>query len=215
MSFLRRQATRASQASTQETKTEALPSRLLEHILTPLLEREDPLTVLDLGDGAAGTVDFFSSLICPTRLIFADSPSLAASLKPTDPEDPPDFLDLVASWRSHLQMPDDTQLDLILLWDCLHLFEATAIEALSSALQPHITSATQGYGFGSLYSDQGLAASRYAIDSADSLAVRNPKEAAKLPFAHSQQTLTENFICLRIARGTLLREGHLELLLEA
>lgn len=215
MSFLRRTSDKVE--TTQKSSESQVASRLLAQALEATTERTECINVLDLSGGSSGTVSFFSNLECPTHLIFADCQDLVKAINEADAnkDGPLPFTQRVALCRAHLALPKGSQLDLILIWDFLHYFNKTTLEALSNALQPHIHHATRGYGFGSLHSDRGIKAYNYAIASENSIFMHSKGGAAStLPYAHSQQQLTENFVCLRIGRGTLLQEGHLELLLE-
>lgn len=212
MAFLRRPGRPAQ--TTQDATPARVTSRLLASALEDLSDRTERITVLDLGSGAAGTVEYFASLDCPTRLIFGDSQALLDVLPQAASEDEPyPFAKVVRAFTQHLGLEEQMPIDLILLWDYLHYFDLQTIEALSSALQPHIYSGTRGYGFGTLYNDRGINPYNYAIAN-ESEVFMQPAAQASLPYGHSQQALGENFICLRISRGTLLQEGHLELLLE-
>lgn len=211
MAFLRRTATAAE--TTQEASQTRVASRLLAAALEGVADRQQRLNVLDLGSGTKGTVDFFAELECPTHLVFADCATFISSQPDPDPENPPSFAQQVSELTRYLNIEPGLELDLILLWDYLHYMNLEQVEMLSCALQPHIHTNTRGYGFGTLHNDQGIKAFHYAIASEAEVFMR-PAAAARLPYGHSQQALSENFICLRISRGTLLQEGHLELLLE-
>ena len=215
MSFLRRNSDKVE--STQESSESQVASRLLAQALEATVERTERIHVLDLSGGSSGTVAFFSNLACPTHLTFADCHDLVKAINEADADkdEPLSFTQRVALCRTHLALPTDLQLDLILIWDFLHYFDTTTLEALSNALQPHIHHKTRAYGFGSLHSDRGIKAYNYAIASEKSIFMRSRDgSVSTLPHAHSQQQLSENFVCLRIGHGTLLQEGYLELLLE-
>ncbi len=215
MVFRRRPKTSAAPANPTSSPDlrVRVSSRLLANALAGVLERHEQLTILDLGPGSAGTVDFFAELDCPTRITFADCHSLATDLAhAANAESPPSFASKVLLAAQHMGL--DEPIDLVLLWDYLHYFDLESIEVLSSALQPYIHNKTRGYGFGTLHSDQGIKPYNYSIAS-DTEVFLQPRAEQALPFSPSQQALTDNFICLRISRGTLLQEGHLELLLEA
>ena len=214
MAFRRR--TSAPVASVA-TPLAPVPSRLLTQLLEHLEDRDEDLCVLDLGPGTPGSVDFFASLPCRTKLTFVDADAVLEDMQSREAAleegESLDFTTLLDVWAKALELPLKQDIDLLLLWDHPHKFPLLAIEALSSALQPHIHKGTAGYAFGTLHSDQPMQPYRYSIHDATSVAMR-PLENDALPYSHSQQALAENFVCMRIARGTLLREGHLELLLE-
>ena len=193
-------------------------SRLLPELLRGLEERGDELCVLDLSAGSAGTVDFFANLQIHTRLIFLDVleiVQLVGELRQTSDEDGgPARGELVKVWRNAIGLEASHRIDLVLLWDHLHRFDLAAVDALADALEPFVHEGSKGYGFGTLHSDTPIASYDYAIGGVDSVLLK-PKPAETLEFAHSQQAIATHFDCMRIVRGTLLQEGHLELLLEA
>lgn len=206
----RRNASDDEFKATEDSQT--VISRLLPELFTDL-EAFARITVLDLGSGSAATLKFFSELSIPAQVTFVD----ALELKPhfdalAESDEPFDLVEAMDAWRVQLGIAPTAQVDFILLWDYLHYFRPEAIEALASALQPHIHRRTRGYGFGSLHSDKPIRRGSYAIGGLDQVVISPESDA--LPFSHSQQVIADNFVCLQIARGTLLQEGHLELLLE-
>lgn len=207
---------RRNQTSEDGTETVGSTSHVDSRLLPQLfagIETRDHITVLDLGSGSSATLNYFSQLDAPARVTFADvleaRPQLDALADSEELFDPIEAMDI---WRVQLDLAPATQIDYILFWDYLHYFQKEAIEALSNAIQPHIHKETRGYGFGSLHSDKPIRRGKYAVGN-DAQVIITP-EADRLPFSHSQQVIADNFICLQISRGTLLQEGHLELLLE-
>lgn len=185
-----------------------LTSRLLPELFSGW-DVGDRLTVLDLGAGAASTVEFLSRF--KAKIYFADlleHPHLLASSEDRDPAA------IRATIQRQLDLPADTRVDICLLWDYLHYIDIPTIAALSAVLQPVFHSRTRGYGFGALHGDKPSDANKYGIAGFDRLLAR-PIRSEPEYFAHSQQRIGEHFPALRIARGTLLREGRLELLFES
>ena len=189
-----------------------LTSRLLPKVFADIDQRKS-IQVLDLGGGSGQTVAFFSSLPTKSRIVFADALALNDVWLNTIEDEEVDFSQAVEAWRLHLGLNPADKIDYLLLWDYLHYFKPAAVEALSSALLPHIHQKTKGYGFGSLHSDMPMPGGTYALDTAERLLIKPYPEP--LPYGHSQQIIADHFMCMRISRGTLLREGHLELLFEA
>ena len=187
-------------------------SRLLPQVFANIDQRKS-IQVLDLGGGSAQTVAFFSSLPAKSRIIFADTLELVDVRLNTLEDEEVDFSQAVEAWRQHLGLSPADKIDYLLLWDYLHYFKPAAVEALSSALLPHIHQETKGYGFGSLHSDMPMPGGTYALDTEETLLIKQSPEP--LLYSHSQQVIADHFMCMRISRGTLLREGHLELLFEA
>ncbi len=211
MAFRRRQSTPEKQASTTITQ-QRIKSRLLPKLFADIDERQH-IQVLDLGAGSNATLSFFGQLGTATKITFADTLDLCDELAPLTDQAPFDFIHAVQTWQRHLGLQPQDQIDYLLMWDYLHYFEPGIIEALSTALQPHVHRESRGYGFGSLHSGKPIRGGVYAIRDENSVAVT--PEPMTLPHAHSQQVIADNFICMHITSGTLLREGHLELLFEA
>ena len=114
---------------------------------------------------------------------------------------------------AQLAIPAGTKIDICLLWDYLHYFDTAALEVLSSVLQPLLAKGARGYGFGTLQGKSPQDSNEYGIADLSTLSI-HPCSAPHRYSAHSQQRLSEHFPALQIVRGTLLREGRLELLFE-
>lgn len=211
MAFGLRQAIR-HKPEVEDLGPKRLTSRLLPQLFEGIEDKES-VSVLDLGGGTPATLAFFSNLEVPARVIFGDVITQSQNFKPEGGEAAVNFDSVVQRWRDYLDLDAADQVDYLLIWDFLHYFEPPVIEALSYALQPHLHRSTKAYGFGTLRSDRPLNGSRCAVSDATSLNMTPSKEP--LPFSHSQQVISENFVCLQITRATLLQEGHLELLFEA
>lgn len=183
-------------------------SRLLRELFAGF-EPDDHITVLDLGPGNASTVAFLSQY--RAKVYFAD---LLAHAPPVDSSDEVDTAEFSVWLQQQLALPANVQFDVCLMWDYLHYLDLPTLAALSSVLQPYLHRDTRGYAFGALHGKKPTDSNSYGIADLDNLAaVPMQNEPVYLP--HSQQRLSEHFAALRIARGTLLREGRLELLLES
>ena len=183
-------------------------SRLLPELLRGF-EPGDRITVLDLGPGNASTVEFLTRF--KSKVYFADlidNPAIAASDMDTSHET------LVGYIHRQLSVPADVQIDICLFWDYLHFIDMKAIDALSQVLQPLLHSNTRGYGFGALHGGRPEDVSLYGIADVDTL-VSTTVPSQPQYIAHSQQKLSEHLLSFKITRGTLLREGRLELLFES
>ena len=200
---------------TKESHAAPTQAEVASRLLSEILERKDqasPLNILDLGTGQAATVNFFAQCPYPTKLIFGDISDAQPLFTPhRESDEPANFLEIVDLWRKYLSLPTDFSIDILLSWDLLHYFNLLEVEALSSVLQPHLIRGAQGYGFGAMRNAQKLPNFRYAVKDAGHIRMA-PNPGPPPQFAHSQQSLTENFVCMQISRGTLLQEGHLELL---
>jgi SAM-dependent methyltransferase len=196
---------------------------LLLPLLFETLDDEQPLTVLDVGSGTAETVAFFSGYRC--RLYFAalfDAPELrpeqlAAAEPDDDPQAPFD-----RAFAALLDFPEGTRFDIVLLWDFLNYLPVPALRAFSQALRPYLHRGTRAHGFGAFKANApGMTrtapelALRYGVLDARNLAVRPRSDGVLTGYPHSRTVLADSLGCFEIERGTLLREGGMELLLQA
>lgn len=172
------------------------------------VEDREHLVVMDVGAGTGSTVEFFAQY--NTCIHFLDLFSCPLLVDP--PEEVDDELAFTA-FSEYLDLPTDLKFDICLFWDALHRVDLPVLRGLSRALRPHLGRGTQGYAFGTLHA-KAFDQSRYGIFDLEHLDVR-PTVADGRFFAHTQQQLAEQFASFSIQRGTLLREGRLELLLEA
>ena len=112
-----------------------------------------------------------------------------------------------------LQLRADTVIDICLFWDYLHYLDIHALRAFSSALRPHLHRDSRGYAFGALHAHAALDHNDYSIHDIGHLR-RAPAVSPLVEHPHTQKTLTDSFSVFDIAKGTLLREGRLELYME-
>lgn len=191
------------------------PTQLLP-VLLDRFEAEQPLTVLDVGQGVGDTVRFFSRFRC--RLHFAGLYDLVEQSDP--PEDQADayFDDL---FIRGFRFPADTRFDVCLLWDFLNYLPVPAVGAFSAALRPYLHRGTLAHGFGSFKANApalSVTTSEphlYGVGDVDRLTVR-PRPGGRAPaYPHSRRVLADSLTCFEIGRGTLLKDGTMELLLEA
>lgn len=184
-----------------------MASRLLPEVFAGF-EAGDPITVLDLGPGNADTLGFLSRY--RARVFFADLLENPILRSPPEDIEAAELTDILAQ---QLAVPVGTRLNVCLLWDYLHYLDLQQIELLSSIIRPLLAKGARGYGFGTLHGKPPNDANQYGIADIETLAA-HPAASDYRYLAHSQQRLSEHFSALQIARGTLLREGRLELLLE-
>lgn len=199
----------------------ARAAELRQTLLMPLVfERIDgsqPVSVLDVGGGAAETVAFFSEYPC--RLHFADLFDVPG-LNLLPDEDPEGYFDAV--FAAHCTFPEGTLFDVCLLWDFLNYLPVPALRAFSRALRPYLHRDTVGHGFGAFKAAAAAASwatptlgMTYAIHDRNSLLVRPRPGGSVGAHPHARTVLAEAFDCFEIVRGTLLKEGAMELLLQA
>lgn len=196
--------------------TEERPTQLLPLLLERLQEGR-PLTVLDVGQGVGETVSFFSQYRC--RLHFAGLFEVMEQAGP--PEEGADryYDDLLVR---ALRFPPDTRFDICLLWDFLNYLPAPALRAFSAALRPYLHRDTVGHGFGSFQTSTQYVpgtgkggAVAYGVAAPDRLTAR-PRAGGQGPgHPHSRRVLADSLTCFEIVRGTLLKQGTMELLLES
>jgi hypothetical protein len=227
MKSLRDGAAKAPPDVVSAGNAEVRQTLLLPLLVERLLERvdnEQTVTVLDVGYGVPETVTFFSRFSC--RLYFAglfDSDELTAlpAVLETLSEDETDtYLETVLSQM--FDVDPGVRFDICLFWDFLNCLPPTALRAFSAVLRPHLHRDTMGHGFGSFKAtapamsrDAPERALQYGVVDEQRLVVRPRRDGLPPPYAHSRATLAEAFDCFEVARGTLLREGTMELLLKA
>jgi hypothetical protein len=189
-----------------------LLATLLEHF-----EEDQPIAVLDVGAGVAETVAFFSRFPCHLR--FADLFDAPRLLEPV--EDDPDG-HYAGVFAELCDFAPGTHFDVCLLWDFLDYLPLPALRAFSAALSPFISRNTRGHGFGAFKANAPAIARiapemplRFGIQAPDRLAVKPRGGGLTVSYAHSRAVLAEAFPCFEIVRGTLLRDGAMELLLHA
>ena len=193
-------------------RSDHIATRLLPEVFAGI-EADSPLTVVDLGPGCAATLNFLGRY--RAKVFFADLPSclpLAAGAYQEDDRD-----NLIRIAREHIGLAEDTRVDICLLWDYLHLLDTPRLEVLSAALAPHVHRGSRAHGFGALHSNRPPDIGHFGIADLHHLTPLT----SDAPFApqsyhtHTQMHIAEHFTCFRIARGTLLQEGRLEILFEA
>jgi hypothetical protein len=189
-----------------------LLATLLEHF-----EEDQAITVLDVGAGVAETVAFFSRFPC--RLRFADLYDASALREPVE-DDPEAHYEAI--FAELCDFPPGTRFDVCLLWDFLNYLPLPALRAFSAALRPFVSRDTRGHGFGAFKANAPAVARaapeaplQFGIQAPDRLAVKPRSGGLTFTYAHSRAVLAEAFPCFEIVRGTLLRDGAMELLLHA
>ena len=206
---LRLSRKRASPSQTQAPTTpqvEQLNSRLLPEVFANF-EPNDPIRVLDLGPGQADTLSFltqFSAKVTFLDLSDLDWPDSTEEITPAQ---------AITVCQQTISLPDQSKFDVVLFWDALHHLSAPLLEGLSARLFDHTHKGTLGFGFGSLQSDRLHKPANYSLIDQQHIKVRHNNDGQSFS-AHSQQQLTEHFVCMHIAKATLLQEGKLELLFE-
>ena len=182
-----------------------LASRLMPEVFEGY-EPGDRLTVLDLGSGSAGTVNYLSQF--QAKISFVDLLEHLDELQ--NPELSP--AQALSTCSRLMGLKPNTKYDIILLWDVVHYLPVSMLEALSSILELHTHKHSRGYGFGSLQGDRIHEPYHYGIQSLDKIQVKPSTRTVYT--AHSQQQMNQKFLCMHIAKATLLQEGKLELLFE-
>ena len=164
------------------------------------LRDDERLTILDLGPAAPETVDFFGQFRC--RLFFADLFS-----EPTDG-------DAATSFQTLRDYPVQVQFDLCLFWDVLNLLEVDELRAFNAALRPYVHAGTRAHGVAAMNATHALSIHHYGVRSTQELVVRPDPLARRATRPHPQALLKRYLTCLEIKRGTLLREGRLEVVFQ-
>ena len=189
-----------------------IASRLLGEVFTGVAPG-DAITVLDLGPGCAPTLNFLGQY--RAKVFFADLASCLPLITTASEDYDSDFL--VQTTREHIGLSHDTQIDICLFWDFLHLLDTDRLEVLAQALAPHLHRGSRGHGFGALHSNRPADIGHFGIADVGHLIPLDAEHATSgaAYHTHTQVHIAEHFGCFRIARGTLLQEGRLEILFEA
>ncbi len=187
--------------------SEKQPSKLLPFLFENV-EEDQRLVVLNIGSALPETVTFFSRYRC--RLHFAD---LFAEL-PIDPDDDPDT-PLAEQFVRMLAIPDGTRFDICLFWDLFNFLDAGAIQALMTALAPHIHPGTRAHGFALHNVRTPQSKQLFAISGEEELAVRARPAALPGYAPHPQNRLKELLDRFNIVRSVLLADSRLEMAMSA
>lgn len=169
----------------------------------PRPARETTLTVLDVGPAVPETVAFFSRYRC--RLYVAD-------LFPEQPERQGEGETEDEPFQTLLDYPVQVQFDLCLFWDFLNLLDMDQLKAFNVALRPFVHRGTRAHGFAAMNAAHALSINTYGVRSTDELIVRPDPGGRRATRPHPQAMLNQALTCLEVKRGTLLREGRLEVL---
>ena len=187
-------------------QVEQLNSRLLPEVFANF-EPDDPIRVLDLGPGQADTLNFLSQFSAKVTFLDVrdlDWPEADEELTPAQG---------ISICQQTINLPAHSRFDVVLFWDALHQLNTPLLEGLSAKLFDHTHKRTLGFGFGFLQSDRLHKGADYSLIDQQKIKVRLHNDGQSFT-AHSQQQLTEHFVCMHIAKATLLQEGKLELLFE-
>jgi hypothetical protein len=187
------------------------PSTQVSKLLPYLFEHIDegqPVTVFHVGPALPDTVDFFSNCRCKLHFIdvFSELPIVAGEASvPTQAQ----------RFESLLQFPADTLFDICLFWDLFNFLDSAAINALLTALRPHLKENSMAHAFSvhNIRTPQG--SHLYGINQLDTLSCRSRRTALPGYAPHSQSELKELLHCFRLERSVLLPDSRLELLLQA
>ena len=195
-----------------DTDSDDLVSSLLLPTVFEGYEPAEPLTVLDVGSGKSSTLNFLTQY--HTHVVFCDlfaQETTTADADATDAERENYALEVL---QKALEETAINKIDVCLFWDYLHHLDRPSLRAFSAALGPYLSRDSRGYAFGAPHTHTPLDQNEYSIHDVRHLA-RKPSPTSRAAGAHSQKVLSEHFGAFTIIKGTLLREGRLELYLEA
>ena len=180
---------------------------LLFPMLFEQLEDGRRLSVLDVGPAVPETIEFFSRYKC--RLTIGD---LFAEERLRDPK-------IAAQAFEHqlrrLLGPDETKFDICLFWDYFSYLDIRTMRVFGNVLFPYLHRESRGHAFGSLNTTTQLDGFRYGVGDVDRFVVRKLPDGEEGRYPHPQADFREALTCFEVKRGTLLREGRLEMLLHA
>ncbi len=181
-------------------------SQLLPQVLERL-DVEQRFSVFDAGPASPQTVEYFSQFNC--RMHFADLYDDAAITQQGELTSE----QLSAHFADLLSFAVDP-FDLCLLWDVPNYFNPTALKALGNALRPLVHRDTLAHGFCAFKETQPFTPKQYSICDPDTLVLK-PRPQAEVPeYPTTQHGLVAALPFLTVVRGTLLKDGRVELHLE-
>lgn len=168
--------------------------------------REDRrLFTLDFGYATAPTVHFFSQFTCTLSFVALIVPEIKRFNSNQLTHE-----DRVEQFQQALNLPMETQIDIILFWDLLCYLDKHAIRALLEALQPHIHSGSRGHSIGLLNNRYQLPCYEYGILDRNSL-IQQPIENFKAAtYSHSRQQFNDSLGYLTVDKSCLLADGRVE-----
>ena len=152
--------------------------------------------MLDVGVGVPDTLEFLNQFRC--KVYFLDLAEVLDDEAETD------------SYEKALSAYSGVLFDVCLFWDLLHRLNADQLAALSTALAPHIFSATKIHSICTLSDADGMW--DYRIRGIDQLEKVSGKPRSYQPWSHTD--FAEQFSCARTIADRQSQDGCLEMLLE-
>jgi hypothetical protein len=184
-------------------------SRLLPSLFSQL-DASRRITVLEVGPAAPETISFFGQFrSCLHIKDLYEEPLVREEHQDLDEQElKQGFLDL-------LGFPRGTLIDICLFWDFLNYLTPKALRAFNAALKPYLHGGTRGHGFSVLNVETPLSNRQYGLAEYDTLCSRPARLEQLSYYPHSHSELDRCLASFQIARGWLLSDGRLEMLLEA
>jgi hypothetical protein len=192
-----------------ENSTEAsVPENVVSSLMPWVLgepEQDVRLKTLDFGYASAPTVHFFSQFTC--TLYFAAL---------IDPEinkfnsDQMTHADKVKRFKKVLNIPNKTQIDIILFWDLFCYLDRPAINALLEAVRPYVHKHTRAHSIGLLNNRYQLPAFEYGLCDRTLLAQQPNDDLKSKVYNHSRQQFNDSLDYWRVDKSCLLADGRVE-----
>lgn len=192
-----------------ENSTEAsMPENVVSSLMPWVLgepEQDVRLKTLDFGYASAPTVHFFSQFTC--TLYFAAL---------IDPEinkfnsDEMTHADKVKRFKKVLNIPNKTQIDIILFWDLFCYLDRPAINALLEAVRPYVHKHTRAHSIGLLNNRYQLPAFEYGLCDRTLLAQQPNDDLKSKVYNHSRQQFNDSLDYWRVDKSCLLADGRVE-----
>ncbi len=196
---------RARSAPEPEPVYDSVQTSMLLPRLLESLPIDKPLCVLDLGPAHPDTVEFFSAYHC--RLIFADVIGDTQLLEECTQD--------LQAWRTQLTRDTEICFDLCLFWDGLNYMDTATARSFNCAIAPLIHKQTWAHGFAVRTPRPQLESLNYGIAGNQEFRVQ-PSNHSQIPqHGHSSGEVAELMDEFEIQRGTLRRDGRIELLMQA
>lgn len=192
-----------------EQKSElGVPETVVSSLMPCVLgdpEKDTRLMTLDFGYATAPTVHFFSQFTC--TLYFAAL--IDSNIKKFN-SDQSSHADKVRQFHKALNIPVNTQIDIILFWDLFCYLDRSAISALLEALRPYVHKRSRAHSIGLLNNRYQLPAYEYGLCDSTTLAQQPNDDLKTTVYGHSRQQFNDSLEYLMVDKSCLLADGRVE-----
>ena len=174
------------------------------------IDKDRPLTILEVGLIVPETVQFFSRYRCRIHVLDLFTELTTGTLDETVAGST-----LQRRFQDLFRFEVGTVVDICLLWDFPHYLNEYQLRAFSRALWPWLNRESRAHGFGVHSAATILSSREYGIVDEQTISVR-PRVLPGPPRSpHPQSFMNEWLTCFSTSRGVLLPDGRVETLMHA